>query len=90
MNLSELQIELDGITFTITSYTRNPYMLGYLNSLRTYVEQQNVILVKACISKLLDWYQKNYNTIMLSEYVFNKNDHTTTKDLLLKTLNSLS
>jgi len=90
MNLTDLQIELDGITFTITSYTRNPYVVGYLKSLRKYIEEENVILVKACISKLLDWYLKNYTTIMSSEYVFNKNDHIITKDLLQNTLKSLS
>jgi len=84
MKMTDLEIELDGIVGTITNYTRNPYIIGYLNSLRKYVEQQNQDMIKICISKLLDWYSENYKKIMSSEYVFNKNDHKSTKYLLQK------
>jgi len=90
MKITELEIELDGITGTITNYTRNPYVVGYLNSLKKYVIQQNTELIKVSVSKLLEWYQKNFKDIMSSEYVFNKNDHILTNKFLQRVFNELS
>lgn len=84
MKITDIEIELDGIYGTITNYTKNPYVVGYLNSLRKSVKTQNVTMIKMCIDKLLEWYKSNYETIMGSPYVFNKEDHASTMKLLQK------
>jgi hypothetical protein len=82
MKFQVLEIELVGIRGTITQYTRNPYVIGYLDSLEKYVRLRDAEMTKTCISKILNWYSKNYDNIQSSEYVFNKEDHKNTSQLL--------
>jgi hypothetical protein len=82
MKFQELEIELGGIRGTITQYTRNPYVIGYLDSLEKYVGLRDADMTKTCISKILNWYSNNYDNIQSSEYVFNKEDHKNTSQLL--------
>jgi len=65
-------------------YTCNPYIIGYLDSLDKFVRMQDVQMTKVCISKVLEWYSINNNIIQSSEYVFNKEDHKNTNQLLKK------
>ena len=89
MKFQELEIELGGIRGTITQYTRNPYIIGYLDSLEKYVRLQDANMTKICISKILNWYSNNYDSIQSSEYVFNKEDHKNTSQLLKDIYNNI-
>lgn len=89
MKFQKLEIELGGIIGTITQYTRNPYIVGYLASLEKYVRLQDVDMTKLCLSKILEWYSDNYEAIQSSEYVFNKEDHKNTSQLLQKIYHDL-
>jgi hypothetical protein len=89
MKFQELEIELGGIRGTIAQYTRNPYVIGYLDSLEKYVRLHDVDMTKKCISKILNWYSHSYDTIQSSEYVFNKEDHKNTSQLLKKIYDDL-
>jgi hypothetical protein len=90
MKIAELELELEGISGTITRYTQNPYIVGYLNVLKKYVEQSNIEMIKMCLMKIIDWYKVNYDKIMSNQYVFNKQEHTDTRNLLNKILKELS
>jgi hypothetical protein len=89
VKFQELEIELGGIRGTITQYTRNPYIIGYLDSLEKYVGLRDADMTKICISKILNWYSNNYDSIQSSEYVFNKEDHKNTSQLLKDIYNNI-
>jgi hypothetical protein len=89
MKFQELEIELGGIKGTITQYTRNPYVVGYLDSLEKYIRLQDADMTRICILKILNWYSNNYETIQSNEYVFNKEDHLNTNQLLKKMYDDL-
>jgi hypothetical protein len=89
MKFQDLEIELGGIRGTITQYTRNPYVIGYLDSLEKYVRLRDAEMTKKCISKILNWYSINYDSIQSNEYVFNKEDHKNTSQLLKEIYNDI-
>lgn len=82
MNRLDFLVELNGITGTIESYTRDPYIMGYLKVLNSAVEIGNEELEKAVLKKLISWYENNIEEILNDRYVYNKELHTTTKNIL--------
>lgn len=82
MNIELLEIELHGISGTITNYTRNPYIIGYIESLKRFLHDHNEKMIYVIVEKLVNWYDKTIDEIMLNDYISNKEDHLETKKLL--------
>lgn len=82
MKITELKLEYSGIFGTITQYSKNPYIVGYLETMKEYITECDLDNLKMCISKILVWYDDNIDKIMSNDYVLNKDDHKTTKKIL--------
>lgn len=82
MSILDLRVEIDGIVGTIAHYSMNPYLNGYTTSLRKAIEEKDLDLAKVSISKLLQWYEANMDSIENNQYISNKQDHVKTKSLL--------
>ncbi len=82
MNRLDFLVELNGITGTIESYTRDPYIMGYLKVLNNAVDAGNNELEQAVLVKLISWYDNNIEEILNDKYVYNKDLHKTTKTIL--------
>jgi hypothetical protein len=82
MNRLDFFVELNGITGTIESYTRDPYIMGYLKVLNNAVDSGNDELEQAVLKKLISWYDNNIDEILSDRYVYNKDLHKTTKSIL--------
>lgn len=90
MNRLEFLVELNGITGTIESYTRDPYIMGYLKVLETAVANGDTALERTVLKKLIKWYENTIDEILNDRYVYNKDLHKTTKDILNDYLGSHS
>lgn len=89
MKMNELELEYPGVFGTITQYTRNPYVVGYLETLKKYLDKNDSDNIKLCLSKILDWYTMNMEDILTNQYVMNKKDHVLTKEILENAFNHL-
>lgn len=90
MNRLEFLVELNGITGTIESYTRDPYVMGYLKVLETAVSDGDSELEQTVLKKLINWYENTIDEILNDRYVYNKDLHKTTKNILNAYLGSQS
>ncbi len=90
MSIQQFEIEVNGIIGTITNYTKNPYIVGYTNCLRKYVNENEKDMVLLIIKKLIVWYTMNIDSILSNEYIANKSEHISTKELLELTFKELS
>lgn len=82
MDKEKFNIELNGIIGTILSYSKNPYIVGYTNSLRKYINNYNEEMLVIILRKLVSWYDENISKILTNDYISNKNDHLYTKELV--------
>jgi hypothetical protein len=90
MNRIEFLAELNGITGTIESYTRNPYVMGYLKVLEQAVATKDTELEQTVLRKLIAWYEDTIDEILDDRYVYNKDLHKTTQNILNDYLGSQS
>ncbi len=90
LSIQQFEIEVNGIIGTITNYTKNPYIVGYTNCLRKYVNENEKDMVLLIIKKLIVWYTINIDSILSNEYIANKSEHISTKELLELTFKELS
>ena len=90
MKITELKLEYPGIFGTITQYTRNPYIVGYLEVMKEYIDNEDIDNLVMCLEKLVRWYEINYDFILKNEYVMNKEDHKQTKAILEAAIRDLS
>ncbi|MDY0211003.1 MAG: hypothetical protein RBQ91_06340 [Acholeplasma sp.] len=82
MDIDLLEIELNGISGTITNYTRNPYIIGYIDALKRFMHEHNEKMIMVIVGKLVDWYKSSIDEILNNDYISNKQDHLSTKKLL--------
>jgi len=78
MELNQFSLELNGIVGTILDYTRDPYIVGYTNSLEKSIQENNTELQKLTVQKLIHWYHNHISEIMESQYIYNKDNHVQT------------
>ncbi len=75
MTKQEFIVEMDGVIGTIRTYTRNPFMMGYIKELKRSIEHDDYDKIRIALDKLIEWYQEEYDNIKTDEYVFNKHMH---------------
>lgn len=90
MKITDFKLEYPGIYGTITQYSRNPYIVGYLDTMKEYIVEGDLENLRTCINKVLIWYNANFENIMTNEYVLNKEDHKITKTILENAYKKLS
>ncbi len=81
-NIQELEIEFEGILGTIKQYSCDPYVISYLDALKTAIQNKEVEMIKIMISKLNEWYEENIIDIETNRWVINLNSHHKTQRLL--------
>ena len=77
-----LALEAEGLSTTISDYTRDSYILSYTRKLTEYDYPKDKDLLSLIIEKLISWYGENYNSILESKYISNKQAHTKSYELL--------
>lgn len=82
MRKKEFLIELEGVVGTILTYTRNPFMLGYTKELKKALFENDMDTVKIILDKVIGWYNEEMENIDGDEYVFNKELHHKSYDIL--------
>jgi len=90
MKINHLRLEYPGIYTTITRYTKNPYIVGYLKIMNESINDKNIDDINSCIQKLLSWYETNIKKILANEYVMNKEDHIRTRKILTNAYDTLN
>ena len=82
MRKKEFLIELDGVVGTILTYTRNPFMLGYTKELKKSLAENDMDTVKIILDKVIGWYNEEMDNIDTDEYVFNRDLHHKSYNIL--------
>ncbi|AIO19544.1 hypothetical protein KQ51_01668 [Candidatus Izimaplasma bacterium HR1] len=80
--LQELTIEYDGMLGTIKQYSCDPYVVSYLNKLKSAMKSEDFEMIKIMINKLNEWYEENINAIEENRWVINVDSHHKTQRLL--------
>ena len=80
--LQELAIEYDGMLGTIQQYSCDPYVISYLNKLKSAIHSKDFEMIRIMINKLDEWYNENINQIEENRWVINKESHHKTQRLL--------
>ena len=80
--IQELAIEYEGMLGTIKQYSCDPYVISYLNKLRTAIQEEDFEMIRIMISKLDEWYEENIEEIQENRWVINLNSHFKTHKLL--------
>ena len=81
--ITEFDIEKHGIINTIKTCNPGHYVTGYCLLLENMSVEKDIEKIKILLPKLLSWYDEgNYIDLMKSEYVYNKDIHTKTYELL--------
>jgi Mg2+ and Co2+ transporter CorA len=89
MQRQEFIIELGGIIGTIHTYTRNPFMVGYTRELKRAIRQNDTLMTKIILDKVIDWYDEEIENISNDQYIFNKSMHQKAYNILLEYRQSL-
>jgi len=84
--LQELAIEYDGMLGTIQQYSCDPYVISYLNKLKSAIQAEDFEMIKIMINKLNEWYEENIVAIEENRWVINVDSHHKTQRLLQKFL----
>ena len=82
MRKKEFLIELEGVVGTILTYTRNPFMLGYTRELKNALAENDMDTVRIILDKVIGWYNDEMDNIDTDDYVFNKDLHHKSYDIL--------
>ncbi len=77
-----LALEAEGLSTTISDYTRDNYILSYTRKLIEYEYPKDKEVLLLIIEKLVSWYADNYENILESRYITNKSAHTKSYELL--------
>jgi hypothetical protein len=80
--IQELAIEYDGMLGTIKQYSCDPYVISYLNKLKSAIQNENFEMIRIMIKKLDEWYEENMEEIQENRWVINLNSHHKTQKLL--------
>lgn len=80
--LQELAIEYDGMLGTIKQYSCDPYVISYLNKLKSAMKLEDFEMIKIMINKLNEWYEENIIAIEQNRWVINVDSHRKTQRLL--------
>lgn len=78
----ELEIEYEGMLGTIKQYPCDPYVLSYLNQLKTALQNEQSEMIRIMIQKLDQWYEDNIFDIETNRWVVNVDSHYKTQRLL--------
>ncbi|MGS0971685.1 MAG: hypothetical protein ACVCEJ_00355 [Candidatus Izemoplasmataceae bacterium] len=82
MSKEEFSIELAGVIGTIKSYTSDPFIIGYISELKKALENEQMYMAKLIISKLIGWYNEQIEDILVDRYVYNKDAHKKSYQIL--------
>ena len=82
MSKEEFSIELAGVIGTIKSYTSDPFIIGYIGELKKALENEQMYMAELIITKLVNWYNDQINDIMEDRYVYNKDAHRKSYQIL--------
>lgn len=80
--IQELEIEYDGMLGTIKQYSCDPYVISYLNKLKSAIQREDFEMIRIMINKLDEWYAENINAIEENRWVINLDSHHKTQRLL--------
>ena len=80
--IQDLAIEFDGMLGTIKQYSCDPYVISYLNKLKSAIYDEDMYMIKILISKLNEWYDENILDIEENRWVINLESHHKTQKLL--------
>lgn len=80
--IQELAIEYDGMLGTIKQYSCDPYVISYLNKLKSAIQSEDFEMIKIMINKLNEWYEENIVAIEENRWVINLDSHHKTQRLL--------
>lgn len=80
--IQDLAIEFDGMLGTIKQYSCDPYVISYLNKLKSAIYDEDIYMIKILISKLNEWYDENILDIEENRWVINLESHHKTQKLL--------
>jgi hypothetical protein len=80
--IQELEIEYDGMLGTIKQYSCDPYVLSYLDKLKSAIQEEHLDMIKIMIYKLNEWYEENMFDIETNRWVINLDSHYKTQRLL--------
>ena len=80
--IQELAIEYDGMLGTIQQYSCDPYVISYLNKLKSAIQAEDFDIIKIMIDKLDEWYAENIDAIEENLWVVNIDSHHKTQRLL--------
>lgn len=82
MTKIEFEIEFEGIYNTIKNYTNDHYILGYIDGLRSSLKEDDNFKTSLLINKLVLWYNDIMSELEKDQYVYNKDQHKKTLNLL--------
>lgn len=77
-----LNIEFNGIKSVLENYTKKGNINNYINQLEISIKNNDVKGIKYCLSKIVDWYNKNISKISSNQLVFDKDSHYENKKKL--------
>jgi len=80
--IQELEIEYEGMLGTIKQYSCDPYVISYLNRLKSAIQAEDFRMIKIMINKLDEWYEENMNAIEENRWVINIDSHHKTQKLI--------
>lgn len=76
MNIEEIMMfELEGLKKTICDYTTDNYIVSYTNQLSKLKYPEDSKKLHILSQKILSWYKEAIVEIDNNQYVFNKNNH---------------
>lgn len=73
--LRRLTLEMDGMIGAILNYTDSPIIKNIAKNLHNAVKEKNIQETIYFLNKLEQWYEKNWNSILSNQYVFNLDEH---------------
>lgn len=80
--IQELAIEYDGMLGTIKQYSCDPYVISYLNKLKSAIQSEDFQMIRIMINKLNEWYEENIVAIEENRWVINVDSHHKTQRLI--------
>ena len=81
-SIQELEIEFEGMLGTIKQYSCDPYVVSYLDTLKSAIQKREITMIRIMIAKLNEWYEDNMMDIETNRWVINLNSHHKTQRLI--------
>lgn len=81
-NIQDLEIEFEGMLGTIKQYSCDPYVISYLDGLKSAMQKKEIHMIRIMIAKLNEWYEENIIDIETNRWVINVNSHHKTQRLI--------